>query len=71
MKDVFSVSDLCLVSVAKGFGFNAPPKVELHLKDKSGRGGKKKNKAAGSGHKFSAGNPYGQRGSGDSRQFTR
>jgi ATP-dependent RNA helicase DDX18/HAS1 len=71
LKDVFSVPNLCLVSVAKGFGFNAPPKVDLNLKDKQTRlSSKKKNAKAGSGHTFGAGNPYGQRATTDKRQFS-
>lgn len=82
LKDVYDVNALDLTSVAKSFGFENPPKVTLMLKAnakeangggdgrKGGKGGGKGfDKKVGSGHKFSADNPYGQRGSGDKRQF--
>ena len=76
LKDVYDVGNLDLKAVAESFGFEHPPKVTLMLKANAkesgrkggGKGGKGMSKA-GSGHKFSAENPYGQRGSGDTRQF--
>lgn len=74
-KDCFDVNSLDLSAVAKAFGFGAPPKVDLNLKYNAGKrgnvpGGKAK-KGAGSGHSFSAENPYGKREKGDTRQFVR
>ena len=74
---------LDLAAVATSFGFEHPPKVTLMLKANAkeaanggrkgggGPGGKKgrEQSKAGSGHKFSADNPYGQRQNGDARQF--
>ena len=78
LKDVYDVGNLDLAAVAASFGFEHPPKVTLMLKANAKEGGRKgsgggkggKDKAkAGSGHRFSADNPYGQRESGDARQF--
>ncbi|OEH74979.1 dead deah box ATP-dependent RNA helicase [Cyclospora cayetanensis] len=72
LKDIFNVYNLDLQRVARAFGFSVPPKVELNLKAK-GRGSnnlEKKNKRfGGSGHRFSAANPYGVRDPNDTRQF--
>ena len=57
--------------VATSFGFDHPPKVTLMLKAagaKSSRDQKGK-KGSKSGHGFSADNPYGQKKTGDKRQF--
>merc|ERR1712066_30320 len=77
-KDCFDVHKLDLAQVAKAFGFSAPPKVDLNLKHtarskKKGAAGGAKGEliAKSSGHQFSAANPYGQRASGDGRQFVR
>jgi ATP-dependent RNA helicase DDX18/HAS1 len=75
LKDVYDVGGLDLASVARAFGFENPPKVTLMLKANSKdaarkQGGKHRAGQGGSGHKFSADNPYGQRGSGDKRQFS-
>ena len=80
LKDVYDVNSLDLAAVARSFGFEHPPKVTLMLKanakeDKGSQragaqGGKGGRGKVGSGHKFSADNPYGQRGSGDKRQFS-
>eukprot|EP01029_Cantina_marsupialis_P010311 TRINITY_DN2346_c0_g1_i1.p1 TRINITY_DN2346_c0_g1~~TRINITY_DN2346_c0_g1_i1.p1 ORF type:complete len:526 (+),score=180.53 TRINITY_DN2346_c0_g1_i1:49-1626(+) len=75
MKSVFDVHKLDLAAVGKSFGLTAPPRVDLKLKSagkKGRRGGKNfgsNKKAGGSGHSFSADNPYGKKGSGDKRQF--
>lgn len=65
MKDCFQVHNLDLAKLAKGFGFSAPPKVELNLK------ARKKKDQRHTGHAFSASNPYGKRAAGDKRQFQR
>ena len=76
LKDVYDVGSLDLANVAASFGFEHPPKVTLMLKanakdEKNGRGKHGKDlKKAGSGHKFSAENPYGKRESSDGRQFS-
>ena len=75
LKDVYDVHTLDLAGCAASFGFEHPPKVTLMLKaDKSQRGkgsGKGADKkAGGSGHKFSADNPYGKREANDKRQFS-
>jgi len=79
-KDCFNVHNLDLAAVAKGFGFSAPPKVELNLKHtqrkKGPSGGQTKSlngelKASSTGHSFSAANPYGKRETSDRRQFVR
>eukprot|EP00744_Colponema_vietnamica_P001842 GILI01003003.1.p1 GENE.GILI01003003.1~~GILI01003003.1.p1 ORF type:complete len:473 (+),score=143.46 GILI01003003.1:493-1911(+) len=75
LKDIFNVHSLDLASVAKGFGFTCPPKVQLNLKvtGKSVRESAKKDKKSKvfGGGRFSASNPYGKRAEGDKRQFTR
>jgi len=73
LKDVYDVGALDLAAVASSFGFEHPPKVTLMLKAnaKDGRkqAGKGRDRAGGSGHKFSADNPYGKRSTTDARQF--
>jgi len=80
LKDVYNVHALDLAAVGLSFGFSRPPKVQLNLESKASKGrGKVSNGAPGSdyrrqkgtGHGFSANNPYGKKGSGDSRQFIR
>ena len=74
LKECYDVGNLDLVSVAKSFGFHAPPKVDLNLKSRSARlQGKKAKKGhqRDSGHAFSAANPYGKREVSDKRQFQR
>ena len=81
LKDVYDVGALDLAAVAASFGFEHPPKVTLMLKANAKEGGRqgqgagggkrKENAKAGSGHRFSADNPYGRREGGDSRQFAR
>jgi len=77
LKDVYDVGGLDLAGVAHSFGFENPPKVTLMLKPtatgssrKAGGKGKGQEKI-GSGHKFSADNPYGKRADSDKRQFSR
>jgi ATP-dependent RNA helicase DDX18/HAS1 len=80
LKDVYNVHALDLAAVGLSFGFSRPPKVQLNLESKASKGrGKVSNGAPGSdyrrqkgtGHGFSANNPYGKKDSGDSRQFIR
>lgn len=66
-------------SIARSFGFAVPPRVNLNIESKAsharkavrakagGGGGDKR----GTGHSFSASNPYGKRAAGDTRQFIR
>ncbi|CAD7966622.1 unnamed protein product [Amoebophrya sp. A25] len=72
LKDCFQVHKLDLQKVAKSFGFDSPPKVELgikhRVKTKAASKGKKASEQA-SGHAFSAENPYGKREASDKRQF--
>ncbi|RQX72645.1 DEAD/DEAH box ATP-dependent RNA helicase [Toxoplasma gondii CAST] len=72
LKDIFNVHALDLQRVARAFGFSVPPRVELNLKAKSRtKVDKKTQRFSGTGHKFSASNPYGKREEGDRRQFSR
>jgi len=79
LKDVFNVNELDLQLVAKAFGLNAPPNVQLNF-SASMRGDRKKKtkgatswesklEVAKSGAPFSANNPYGKRKADDKRQF--
>ena len=82
LKDIFNVHALDLRGVAKAFGFEHPPRVQLNFNAAKGakearerkrqRVGTNKTKDGrfirGSGT-FSAGNPHGKRGAGDQRQF--
>lgn len=76
-KDCFDVHKLDLQQVAKGFGFAAPPKVELNLKHtarkqpNANKGARKQLTGQNTGHTFSAANPYGKREVSDKRQFAR
>lgn len=74
-------------AVAKSFGFTVPPRVNLNIESRasharkaakaaagakgSSGGGKAADYRRGTGHRFSAANPYGKREAGDSRQFAR
>mmetsp|Transcript_26173 Transcript_26173/g.38706 ORF Transcript_26173/g.38706 Transcript_26173/m.38706 type:complete len:617 (+) Transcript_26173:91-1941(+) len=71
--DIFNVHELDLQAVGLAFGFTVPPRVDLAFSAKgrkqklNPKGGKSKN---GTGHAFSASNPYGMRKAGDKRQFS-
>lgn len=84
MKDVFNVHELDLMTVASSFCFDNPPRVNLNMMGSSkgakrrgpggpGQGNRKQNavRQQGTGHAFSASNPYGKREANDKRQFTR
>jgi hypothetical protein len=69
-------------SIARSFGFAVPPRVSLNIESRSSharkaarvKGGASKGGAEykrGTGHTFSAANPYGKRAAGDTRQFIR
>jgi ATP-dependent RNA helicase DDX18/HAS1 len=72
-------------AVAKSFGFNCPPKVQLALESRTkhkrkaehkmqssaGGGDYQRKNGGGGGRAFSAENPYGKRHKSDTRQFTR
>merc|ERR1712087_814657 len=68
-KDCFDVHKLDLTQIAKSFGFEHPPLVDLNLKHsprkKKIAKGAKVASVSSSGHKFSASNPYGKRESSD------
>ena len=74
LKDVYDVGGLDLAAVAHSFGFEHPPKVTLMLKPtatgSNRKAGAKGAERIGSGHKFSADNPYGKRSADDTRQFS-
>jgi len=86
LRHIFDVGELDLHAVGLAFGFTVPPRVDLPIgcssrKGKSGGGGGRRhngqvlknggeNKGDGSGHDFSASNPYGKRSSSDKRQFS-
>eukprot|EP00579_Thalassiosira_antarctica_P013948 CAMPEP_0201938366 /NCGR_PEP_ID=MMETSP0903-20130614/41264_1 /ASSEMBLY_ACC=CAM_ASM_000552 /TAXON_ID=420261 /ORGANISM="Thalassiosira antarctica, Strain CCMP982" /LENGTH=579 /DNA_ID=CAMNT_0048479621 /DNA_START=6 /DNA_END=1745 /DNA_ORIENTATION=+ len=80
LRDIFNVHELDLAAVGRAFGFTAPPRVDLAFSmkgpktkrhnDKVVSGGKGKSGQSGSGHSFSASNPYGKKASGDKRQFS-
>ena len=79
LKDVYDVGGLDLAAVASSFGFDNPPKVSLMLKANAKEGGARRGhkgkkggagaREGGSGHGFSADNPYGKRSAADGRQF--
>ena len=86
LKDVYNVHELNLASVALSFGFHRPPKVQLNLDSKAAngrkrigdgkgmeraKGGSDYRRQKGTGHGFSADNPYGKRDASDKRQFIR
>lgn len=77
---------ILLQAVAKSFGFSGPPKVSLNIESKAAHGRRAKKALGqgtggggadyrrfkgGSGHAFSAANPYGVRAKGDNRQLAR
>eukprot|EP00535_Pseudo-nitzschia_heimii_P002262 CAMPEP_0197185084 /NCGR_PEP_ID=MMETSP1423-20130617/11129_1 /TAXON_ID=476441 /ORGANISM="Pseudo-nitzschia heimii, Strain UNC1101" /LENGTH=604 /DNA_ID=CAMNT_0042636047 /DNA_START=38 /DNA_END=1852 /DNA_ORIENTATION=- len=75
-REIYNVHELDLQAVGLAFGFSSPPRVDLAF---SARGDKRnmkrsnksaKQKRLGSGHSFSASNPYGKREVGDKRQFS-
>jgi len=75
-REIYNVHELDLQAVGLAFGFTTPPRVDLAF---SARGDKRnvkrtnknaKQKRLGSGHGFSASNPYGKREAGDKRQFS-
>lgn len=75
-KDIFNVHTLDLQAVAKSFGFLTPPRINLGLESKSAHTRKAHKKEGGAdfrrkgtGHAFSAENPYGRRDVDDKRQF--
>eukprot|EP00977_Amphora_coffeiformis_P023920 scaffold14699_cov170-Amphora_coffeaeformis.AAC.17 len=72
-RDIFNVHELDLQALGLSFGFTAPPRVDIALgkekRNKNSLSGKK-GKLSGSGHAFSASNPYGKRPDGDTRQFS-
>ena len=73
-RDIFNVHELDLQAVGTAFGFTSPPRVDISFgtdkRKKKMDDGKRRARGAGSGHAFSASNPYGKRDAGDSRQFT-
>jgi len=73
LKDIFNVQELDILKVAKSFGLLIPPKVDLNISNSSKTSSARYTKA-GRGKKglgrFSADNPYGQRATGDKRQFS-
>ncbi|GAX26904.1 ATP-dependent RNA helicase DDX18/HAS1 [Fistulifera solaris] len=70
-RDIFNVHALDLQAVGAAFGFTTPPRVDVAFGKESKRkkvvSGKK---ATGTGHAFSASNPYGKRSKDDKRQFS-
>ena len=75
-REIYNVHELDLQAVGLAFGFSSPPRVDLAF---SARGDKRnvkrsnrsaKQKRLGSGHTFSASNPYGKREVSDKRQFS-
>lgn len=71
-RDIFNVHELDLQAVGAAFGFTTPPRVDLAFgKEKRKKvGGDGKSRHSGTGHAFSASNPYGKRSAGDKRQFS-
>ena len=74
-RDIFNVHELDLQAVGKAFGFTVPPRVDLAFGSKDKRTkkvakGKQQQRQGGTGHSFSASNPYGKRAHGDKRQFS-
>eukprot|EP00527_Entomoneis_sp_CCMP2396_P008712 CAMPEP_0198137806 /NCGR_PEP_ID=MMETSP1443-20131203/1265_1 /TAXON_ID=186043 /ORGANISM="Entomoneis sp., Strain CCMP2396" /LENGTH=620 /DNA_ID=CAMNT_0043799359 /DNA_START=34 /DNA_END=1896 /DNA_ORIENTATION=- len=70
-RDIFNVHELDLQAVGRAFGFTVPPRVDLAF-GKEKRANKKVNgkQQSGTGHPFSASNPYGKRQGSDKRQFS-
>jgi ATP-dependent RNA helicase DDX18/HAS1 len=72
-RDIFNVHELDLQAVGLAFGFTTPPRVDLAFSAKGRKQKLKSGKGGGqvvSGHAFSASNPYGQKKTGDKRQFS-
>jgi ATP-dependent RNA helicase DDX18/HAS1 len=73
-REIYNVHELDLQAVGRAFGFSSPPRVDLAFSARGDKRNVKKNSAKnqrmGSGHSFSASNPYGKREAGDTRQFT-
>lgn len=73
-REIYNVHELDLQAVGLAFGFSTPPRVDLAFSARGDKRNAKKNKSkqqrGSSGHSFSASNPYGQRESGDRRQFS-
>jgi ATP-dependent RNA helicase DDX18/HAS1 len=79
LRDIYNIHKLDLQAVGTAFGFTTPPRVDLAFGTKGEKRNKKqhqqhgtgkKQRLAGSGHAFSASNPYGKRDAKDQRQFT-
>lgn len=75
LKEIFNVHSLDLKAIAKSFGFQTPPRVNINIESKSAHT-RRASKAKGAdyrrkktGHAFSASNPYGQKSETDNRQF--
>ncbi|XP_009614823.1 DEAD-box ATP-dependent RNA helicase 27 isoform X1 [Nicotiana tabacum] len=71
MKEIFNVHRLDLQAVACSFCFSNPPKVHLNIDSNASKFRNKKRKVEGSRNGFSENNPYGKKGSDDTRQFVR
>ncbi|XP_019242032.1 PREDICTED: DEAD-box ATP-dependent RNA helicase 27-like, partial [Nicotiana attenuata] len=71
MKEIFNVHRLDLQAVASSFCFSNPPKVHLNIDSNASKFRNKKRKVEGSRNGFSDSNPYGKKGSDDTRQFVR
>jgi len=70
-RDIFNVHDLDLQAVGLAFGFTTPPRVDIAIgKDKRKKKVVNGKHGRGSGHAFSADNPYGKRSVDDTRQFS-
>lgn len=77
LRDIYNVHELDLQAVGLAFGFTTPPRVDLAFSARGDKRNMKRNnhknakqKRLGSGHSFSASNPYGKREAGDKRQFS-
>ena len=75
-RDIYNVHELDLQAVGLAFGFSTPPRVDIAFSARGDKRNMKRNnknakqKRLGSGHGFSASNPYGKRQAGDKRQFS-
>jgi ATP-dependent RNA helicase DDX18/HAS1 len=75
-REIYNVHELDLQAVGLAFGFSTPPRVDLAFSARGDKRNVKRNgksatqKRLGSGHTFSANNPYGKREAGDKRQFS-
>ena len=75
-REIYNVHELDLQAVGLAFGFSTPPRVDLAFSARGSKRNTKRNnknakqKRLGSGHSFSASNPYGKREAGDKRQFS-